>query len=135
MTLIPESKTANEELSTLQRYLIAKGEVVSLMFDNKVAQYQREGKAMKDVERAEREKSLKAEQSIVENLNSEIRDRLEEKRKVLLKPIIIKLQQAVSAVGKENKFDFVFDVSPGNMLFATESQDITALVKKKLGIN
>ncbi len=134
MAQLPESKASNEQLVEFQKQLIAKGEVLSLLFDNKVAQYQKEGKGMKDAEKNEKEKALRAEQASIENLNVEIRDRLEAKRKELIKPIILKLQQAVVAVGKENKFDFILDVSTGNMLFASDSQDIAGLVKKKLGI-
>ncbi|MBC7774905.1 MAG: OmpH family outer membrane protein, partial [Phycisphaerae bacterium] len=38
------------------------------------------------------------------------------------------------AVAKENGYAMVFDTSTGAMLFASDSDDLTELVKKKLGL-
>jgi outer membrane protein len=59
---------------------------------------------------------------------------MEIRRQVLLKPILEKIDVAVKAVGKEGGYTFIFDTSSGSMLFATESEDITSLVKTKLGM-
>ena len=56
------------------------------------------------------------------------------KRDELLKPILTKVYDAIKAVAKENGYMMIFDTSTGAALFALESEDITALVKKKLGI-
>lgn len=46
-----------------------------------------------------------------------------------------KATNAIKEVAKENGFTYIFDMSSGAILFASEtSEDILPLVKKKLGI-
>jgi hypothetical protein len=47
---------------------------------------------------------------------------------------LAKVDVAIKAIGKENNYAFIFDTSTGGTLFALESEDITALVKAKLGL-
>jgi outer membrane protein len=56
------------------------------------------------------------------------------KREELLKPILTKITDAVKAVAVENKYMMIFDTSSGIMLYADDTEDVTAIVKKKLGI-
>ena len=64
----------------------------------------------------------------------EVDQKVEILRKQLLQPILMKIDDAIKLIGKENGFSVIFDTSNGAMLFAQESEDVTALVKKKLDI-
>ena len=55
-------------------------------------------------------------------------------RRQLLQPLVNKLDEAVRVVGKEGGYQVIFDTSNGSALFAAESDDVTALVKAKLGL-
>jgi outer membrane protein len=52
----------------------------------------------------------------------------------LLKPIIEKVKIAISVVAKEQNYGHIFDLSSGNVLVFPDSDDITVLVMKELGI-
>ena len=53
----------------------------------------------------------------------------------LFKPIYDKAMAAIKNVAEENNFTYIFDVSSGVILFhSNDSQDVTPLVKAKLGI-
>lgn len=56
------------------------------------------------------------------------------KQKELLEPILEKVQKAIDEVAEEEGFDYVLDTSAGIVLFANDSDDITPLVKAKLGL-
>ena len=56
------------------------------------------------------------------------------RREDLLKPILTRVEDAVKAVATENSYLMIFDTSSGAFLFAAESDDVSPLVKKKLGM-
>ena len=52
-----------------------------------------------------------------------------------MQPIMDKALNAIKAVGKENGFTYIFDMSQGGILFnADNTEDVLPLVKKKLGL-
>ena len=75
----------------------------------------------------ERESIVKYEQEVIM--------KVQEKRQALLEPILKRVDEAIQAVGKENGYQMIFDTSQINaILFVKESDDVAALVKKKLGM-
>ena len=59
---------------------------------------------------------------------------LQDKEMKLTAPIIEKARKAVEEVATENGYTYVFNSTEGLLLYATPSDDISDLVKKKLGI-
>lgn len=60
---------------------------------------------------------------------------LQKQQETLIAPIQAKLQQAIQAVGAENGFTFIYDLSiPAVIYHGNGAEDVTALVKAKLGI-
>lgn len=55
------------------------------------------------------------------------------KREELLKPILTKVDDAIKAVAKESGYAMIFDTSTGAMLFAADTDDVTALMKRNWG--
>ena len=65
----------------------------------------------------------------------EVVDKITKKRNEILKPIIDKVNGAIQEVGKENGYAMIFDSSLYNFILSAEdSDDVTPLVKKKLGL-
>ena len=62
-------------------------------------------------------------------------DELDNLRFKLLKPLNEKYLKIVNAVAKENGYTLILDESKGIVAYGNDSYDITALVKKKMGIN
>ena len=62
-------------------------------------------------------------------------DELDNLRFKLLKPLNDKYLKIVNAVAKENGYTLILDESKGIVAYGNDSYDITALVKKKMGIN
>ena len=70
----------------------------------------------------------------IQTYQQSAQQRLQDKEKELLQPIIDRAKQAISDVAKENGYTYVFDTSAGALLYQQDSDDILPLVKKKLGL-
>ena len=81
-----------------------------------------------------RQEDLKKKQEMLQNYAQEIDQRIANLRRQLLQPILAKLDEALAAIGKEGGYQAIFDSSTGSTLFASESDDVSELVKKKLGL-
>lgn len=94
---------------------------------------QRDGLA--EAVRADKEKEIQNLQTRMQEFDGFAQQALQKKQNELLKPIFDKASAAIKAVGAENGFTYVFDISTGVILFnSNNSVDIMPLVKTKLGI-
>lgn len=81
------------------------------------------------------QKDLQEKYQKIQNFQQTAAQDLQKQQETLLAPIQSKLQQAIQAVGAENGFTYIFDLSiPAVIYSGNGSQDVTPLVKAKLGI-
>lgn len=80
------------------------------------------------------EKDLSAEQTKITEFQKSAQAFIAQKRQIFLAPVLDRLNTAIVAVGKEKGYSFIFDVSAGNLLYVTETDDVSDLVATKLGI-
>lgn len=133
---MPETKTANESLKVFADQLTAKDDSLTKSFQ---AAYQKLEKDYNDgiltpVQVQTRQAELQKQQEDIQKFEQEAQQKVSAKREELLAPILNKIDEAVKAVAKESGFLMIFDTGSGVMLFAAETEDVTPLVKKKLGI-
>lgn len=133
---MPEAKAADEQLAALQKRLVSKGDTMVAEFRKAYDSYLKESsegilnpKQVKD-----REDGLHKMQENLQTYEQQIQQEILKKRQELLGPMLKKVDEAVDAVGKEGKYHMIFDESGGAMLYTLPSQDVTELVKKKLGL-
>ncbi|MCB0703814.1 MAG: OmpH family outer membrane protein [Saprospiraceae bacterium] len=132
---MPATKSADAQLKTLQEQLTKELKDKETEFNAKVQEYLQAAdtgtltpKQMQDQEAA-----LTAEQQNLQKLQNDAMVKIQNKRDQLYSPILEKVQLAIDAVGKEKGYDIIFDVAALNViLFANESEDVTALIKAKL---
>lgn len=70
----------------------------------------------------------------MEEFNTQAQTDLRNKEEELTAPIIARARKAVEDVAKESGYTYIFNSTDGLLLYATPSDDILPLVKKKLGI-
>lgn len=88
-------------------------------------------KAIKD----RRMQELQEAQQKYQNFQQTANQDMQRQQETLLAPIQEKLQKAIQAVGAEGGFTFIFDLSIPSVIYnGGASQDVTPLVKAKLGI-
>jgi len=81
-----------------------------------------------------KQQELQDLQARIEAFQQTAQKDLKEKETELLKPIIDKAKKAIEDVAKENGYTYIFDSSVGVLLYSESSDDIMALVKKKLNL-
>lgn len=134
---LPEVKAANTQLESFQQQLVKKGEGMATAFQAKLEAYLKEAESgvLSKVQMQEKEAALSKERESIVQYEQEVIMKVREKRQALLEPILKRVDEAVQAVGKENGYQMIFDTSQINaILFVKESDDVAALVKKKLGM-
>ncbi len=132
----PDVRKADTTLVKLQESLSVKGQEMLKKLETDYNKYMQDSNAgiITPAQAKVMEADLQKQQETIDKYRQEITGQLEQKRQELLKPILEKIDTAIKAIGKENGYAMIFDVSAGSMLYAIESQDITALVKAKLGL-
>ena len=79
-----------------------------------------------------REKELTDLQERITLFEQSLQDLMQERQIELMTPFQDKILQAIKDVAKENGYAYIFDTK--NLLYSDGGDDVSALVKKKLGI-
>ena len=133
--VMPEYVTAQTKMNTEQEAVEKELASLGEQFQAKFAEYNQNASTYTDVIRATKEQELQDLQQRVQRFQEVATQNLEKTRQTLMQPIIDKATDAINAVGKENGFTYIFDMSTGVVLYTgTGSIDIMPLVKKKLNI-
>ncbi len=133
---MPEAGRADSTLVLYQKQESMKGDTLAKLFqaEYKVFVEAYNAGTLSSIQTQKRQEDLQKKQEMLKAYAQEVEQKVEILRKQLLQPILLKIDDAIKLIGKENGFSFIFDTSNGAMLFAQESEDVTALVKKKLDI-
>jgi outer membrane protein len=136
IALMPEAAKADSGLVLYRNELVAKGDSAAKAFEKDykafVEAYNAGTLSQQQVQK--RQEDLQKRQQVLQSYAQEVDQRVANLRQQLLQPILTRLDEAIKAVGKEGNYQVIFDTSNGSTLFAQESDDITELVKKKMGL-
>ncbi len=136
LEMLPDTKKANDDLKVFADKLSAKDDSLTKAFQAAVTAYQTayQSGTLTPVQAQTREAELQKDQEAIQKFEQDAQQMVSTERERLLKPILERVDAAIKAVAIENQYLMVFDTSSGSMLFAAETEDVTALVKKKMGI-
>lgn len=134
---MPESKQVENQLTSQQTQ--AENELKRLQkeFDDKYTIYQEAGNKLTETVRKDRETELQNLQTRIQEFSRSAQESLQQKYKQLMSPILTKVQQAIDTVAKQNGYHFILNVGSNGssaILYASEENNITDLVIKRLGI-
>ena len=133
--VMPEYTAAQAKMKTEQESVEKELANLGEQFQTKLADYQKNSTTYTEVIRATKEQELQDLQQRVQRFQQVATQNLEKTQQTLMAPIIKKATDAINAVGKENGFTYILDMTAGVVLYTGDnSQDILPLVKKKLGI-
>lgn len=136
---MPEAKTMDAELQTLQTQL-------KKQYDGKVAEFQQKLKlyqenlnnpSIPDAVKQNSERELQQLQQNIQKLEQDSQENLQRKQAQLLEPIQLKVGKAIEEMAKENGFSFILISQIGDVdvvLYADEKLDVSDLILKKMGI-
>lgn len=102
-------------------------------FQAKVQQYQNmaEEGLLSPREIQEKEQELEQERDKVMGLQNEMERDVRAKRNEILRPLIEKLDTAISQIAEEKGINYVLDSSAGDLLFFEEANDISREVRQR----
>ncbi len=132
---LPEVTTADAELETYQQTLLEEGQARVNAFEQDYQSYIAAANAgeLSKMQMATREEALTKEQQAIQQLEQEVQFKIMQKREMLLKPILEKVDKAIQELGKEGGYTFIFDSSvQGGMLYAPEGDDVYEQLMAKL---
>ena len=134
-----EVKQADSSMEALQKQLQKKGQQMVQAYQAKLKDLQKkEADGLLSPKQIEDEATkLRAEEEKIGKFQQDMEKQILEKRNTLLQPIFDRVNAAIKDVAKENGYNYIFDrnaAQGSTILYADETQDVTALVKGKLGL-
>ena len=122
---MPEMAQAQKDLEAQQAEVQKESQNLRDQYQKLIVEYTQNQKTYSEIILASKEQEI----------NELAMNKLQKTREELFEPVMTKATNAIKEVAKENGFTYIFDMSSGAILFASEtSEDILPLVKKKLGI-
>jgi len=132
---MPEFDSAQTKIQLVTKQLQDQLEQMQVEYNKKLEAYVTKRDSLTELIKQTKEAELQEMQQRIQQFKENAQQDLQKQQGNLFKPIYDKANKAIEAVGKENKFTYIFDVSTGVVLFkSADSQDVLPLVKKKLGI-
>jgi outer membrane protein len=133
---LPNIKQADTQIKTFSDQMMAKGkkmvEAFEVNYNNYVKEVQSE--TLSPLQMQEKEAALGQEQESIRKYELEIQQKVAQERERLYNPILEQVKTTIEAIGKEESYTMIFDVSTGMLVYAEPDQDLMAKVKARLGI-
>lgn len=132
---LPERAEAEKTLTSEAQKLEEQLQVMNNELQAKYEDYMSKRDSLPDLIKATREKEIQDAGQRIQSYQQMAQQSLSQKEQQLMMPILEKVQNAITAVGQENGFIYIFDISTQVVLYHSDkSVDAAPLVKAKLGI-
>jgi len=132
---MPERDSAQVKLQKHQKELENQLEVMQVEYNNKLQDYLKAKDGYTDLIKKTKEEELGQYQQRIQQFQENASQELRQKQEELMQPIAEKIKKAISELGKENGFIYIFDMASNAIqYFSADSQDVTSMLKAKLGI-
>ena len=133
MTNMPEMKTAQASLQTIQDTYDKEYKGMVQEYQTKLQKYEQEAPTAGEAVNDTRSKEMQAMGQRIQEFQQSASKQLQQKELELLKPIMEKAQAAIQKVATAKGFDYVLDATEGSGLLVAKGTDLLADVKKELG--
>lgn len=132
---LPGYKSAELKLQEFSKQLQDTYVQMQEEYQKKVQEYTTQEKSMLPAIKEVKQKEIVDLEKRMQQLEQNSQQQLVEKQQELLAPLEEKVITAVKDIAKEKGYTYVFDTSPGtSVLYSPETDDITGLLKTKLGV-
>ena len=138
ISLMPEYKDARQKQLDYYNKLEDQVKIMNGELQSKYEEYQKTAASMSDLIKQTKEKEIQDIQKRIQDFQQQAQSDLQKKNEELLKPVYDKANKAIAAVAKENGYKYILDGGSGGagsvVLYSEPSDDVMALVAKKLGL-
>ncbi|MFT6844311.1 MAG: outer membrane protein [Flavobacteriales bacterium] len=133
MLLMPERKTAEAQVQALTLELQNTLEAMTTEYQGKVAEYQKSEATLSNSVKELKAREIGELEQRIQAFQVRAQEDLKAKENELLSPMIEKARKSIEAVGRENGYTYIFDISSGATVYEG-GENVLPLVKKKMGL-
>jgi outer membrane protein len=133
-SLMPELDSVKGVFDAYNKSVQEQYAAMQTELENKFMDYQANASSLSEIIRTTKEAEINDLKERMDAFETKATQDLQAKEAELTTPVIDRAKKAVQEIAKENGYTYVFNSSEGLLLFAEPSDDITELVKAKLGI-
>jgi outer membrane protein len=134
LAAMPGIDSVKIKLQNYQKTLTDQMDAMKAEFENKYSDYQSQAASMSDLIKQTKEKELSDLQGRIDAFQQKASQDLQTKQQELVAPFIDKAKVAIQDVAKENKYTYILNAIEDVVIYKDASDDVMALVKKKLSI-
>lgn len=134
LQLMPEVKVADSTLQGYQKQVQDQFQTMQTEGQQKYDEFQKNAATMPDAVKEVKQQELQDLQNRISQFQQTAQDKFQTRKEELYSPILKKAEDAIKVVAKENNYSYVFDMGTGAVIYASDSDDLMPLVKKKLGL-
>ncbi len=134
LQLMPEVKVADSTLQGYQKQVQDQFQTMQAEGQQKYDEFQKNAATMPDAVKEVKQQELQDLQNRISQFQQTAQDKFQTRKEELYSPILKKAEDAIKLVAKENNYSYVFDMGTGAVIYASDSDDLMPLVKKKLGL-
>lgn len=134
IALMPETKQAQAELTEAQNKVQATYKQLGEELQRSYNDFQKMDESELASIREQKAREIQDKQQKIQEFEQNSYNELQKKQEALMQPILAKVRTAIEAVGRENSFSLVQDLTQNILYFGEPVVDATPLVKAKLGL-
>ena len=132
---MPEYDSAQVKLQELNASYELEIERIQVEINKKIEEFQQTEATMSQLIKEAKASEIQEMQQRLQNFAQTAQQDLQQQQMAFLQPVMDKARKAIEAVAKEHGLLYVFDMSQGNPVYASEeSMDMLPLVKTQLGL-
>lgn len=131
---MPETTAAQNTLAEAQKKYQAEFQRIEEEFQRQYEEFNNMAQDELPAIKERKARQLQETQQKAEAFQQNVMQDLQKQQDELMAPVIQKVRSAIESVGKENGFSLIQDMAGGQLYFAAPVEDITPLVKSKLGL-
>ena len=132
LMLMPERKKAETDVQNFAKSLETQLGSMTAEYQQGVQEYQANEATYTDLVKQDKIAEITGLEQRIQTFQQNAQQSLQAKEQELLEPILAKARKAIEDVATEGNYTYIFDKSIGSILYAKDSENVLALVKKKL---
>ncbi|MGB4414232.1 MAG: OmpH family outer membrane protein [Paludibacter sp.] len=135
ISIMPEIPGIEKKIDELSKQWESEIMKMREEYNTKIKEYQQKQDSMPDGIKQIRMSEIQEMEQRISTFQQTAYTDLQKKQQDMVNPVIEKVRKAITDVAVENNYTYIFDLSAQSIIYQSpKSNDITALVKKKLVI-
>ncbi len=135
LVAMPEFDSAQLKVQELRQHYELEIERIQVEINKKIEEFTASEATMSNLIKEAKASEIQELQMRLQNYSQTAQQDLQQQSSMVIQPVMDKVRAAIDEVAKELGLLYVFDMSQGNPIYASEeSVDMLPLVKAKLGV-